>query len=98
MGILDEMINDSVDGALETDDLEEETDEEVEKILKELLRGLLSENRKSVFFILFVRFNHLDKVNNLPSVILREENPVDNKIEDTNEDDFLERLNALKSS
>jgi charged multivesicular body protein 3 len=39
MGIIDEMMNEAVDSAMSNDDLEEETDEEVKKVLDEILIG-----------------------------------------------------------
>jgi hypothetical protein len=39
MGIVGEMMNEAVEGAMDNNDLEEETDEEVQKVLDEVLRG-----------------------------------------------------------
>ena len=41
MGIMDEMITEMVDGAMNDPDLEEEADEEVTKVLDEVLAGKL---------------------------------------------------------
>jgi hypothetical protein len=39
MGIMGEMMNEAVGAAMDNDDLEEETDEEVNKVLNEVLGG-----------------------------------------------------------
>ncbi|UJR08106.1 hypothetical protein I4U23_012383 [Adineta vaga] len=39
MGIMSEMMNEAVDGAMDNNDLEEETDEEVNRVLDEILAG-----------------------------------------------------------
>ena len=39
MGIMGEMMNEAVDAAMDNNDLEEETDEEVAKVLDEILAG-----------------------------------------------------------
>lgn len=41
MGIMGEMMNEAVDAAMDNDDLEEETDEEIAKVLDEVLTGNL---------------------------------------------------------
>lgn len=39
MGIMGEMMNEAVDAAMDNNDLEEETDEEIAKVLNEVLAG-----------------------------------------------------------
>jgi hypothetical protein len=39
MGIMGEMMNEAVDAAMDNDDVEEETDEEIAKVLNEVLAG-----------------------------------------------------------
>jgi hypothetical protein len=39
MGIMSEMMNEAVDAAMDNNDLEEETDEEIAKVLDEILAG-----------------------------------------------------------
>jgi hypothetical protein len=50
MGIMGEMMNEAVDAAMDNDDLEEETDEEITKVLDEVLGG----NKKRVPGMIFV--------------------------------------------
>ena len=47
MGIMGEMMNEAVDAAMDNNDLEEETDEEVAKVLDEILAG----NEPTEFFL-----------------------------------------------
>lgn len=46
MGIMGEMMNEAVDAAMDNNDLEEETDEEIAKVLDEVLAG----GEKTFFF------------------------------------------------
>jgi hypothetical protein len=39
MGIMSEMMNEAVDAAMDNDDLEEETDDEIARVLHEVLAG-----------------------------------------------------------
>ncbi len=39
MGIMGEMMNEAVDAAMDNNDVEEETDEEIAKVLNEVLAG-----------------------------------------------------------
>ncbi len=73
MGIIGEMIDEGVDGALNNGDFEEETDEEVKKVLDEILIG---------------------KVGQLPTIATADPTPV--KIADSEDDEFAQRLQALK--
>jgi hypothetical protein len=46
MGIMGEMMNEAVDAAMDNNDLEEETDEEIAKVLDEVLAGKRGTKRK----------------------------------------------------
>jgi division protein CdvB (Snf7/Vps24/ESCRT-III family) len=46
MGIMSEMMNEAVDAAMDNNDLEEETDEEIAKVLDEILAGKRKSTRK----------------------------------------------------
>ena len=47
MGIMGEMMNEAVDAAMDNDDLEEETDDEIAKVLDEVLAGNTKKRRKN---------------------------------------------------
>lgn len=55
MGIMDEMMNEAVDAAFDNNELEEEADEEVEKVLNEVIGGI--EKEKNLYFhLLLIRY------------------------------------------
>jgi hypothetical protein len=103
MGIMGEMMNEAVDAAMDNNDLEEETDEEVAKVLDEVLAGRTSIARErdiEAWHILFVS----GKVGQLPSVAIgattvreRETAGAAAANEDSEEDDMERRLQALRS-
>ncbi len=90
MGIVGEMLDDAVGAALDNNELEEETDEEVNKVLQEVLAG---RKRKSKL-IGFFNSDFLGKVGELPSVVIPDRVIADVESE---EDEFDKRLQALKS-
>ena len=50
MGVMGEMMNEAVDAAMDNNDLEEETDEEVAKVLDEILAGRRSTREDAIQF------------------------------------------------
>ena len=100
MGIMDEMMNEAIDSAVDTDDLEEETDEEVAKILMEIL------DRSSSSYRLFVLVNNelfvlfcLARVKQLPTVVVPSMNTeiTADAQADSDDEDLQTRLQALRS-
>lgn len=87
MGIMDEMITEMVDGAMDNPDLEEEADEEVTKVLDEVLAG------KSLPILLSLSHPHpLGKVRQLPTLTPAAKIPVPI----VEPDEFERRLQELK--
>jgi hypothetical protein len=57
MGIMGEMMNEAVDAAMDNNDLEEETDEEISKVLNEVLAGKrIKISNNNVHFVLIYFF------------------------------------------
>lgn len=55
MGIMSEMMNEAVDAAMDNNELEEETDEEIIKVLNDVLGGI-RRNSMKIFFYLILHF------------------------------------------
>ncbi len=93
-----EMMNEAVDAAMDNNDLEEETDEEVAKVLDEILAGKRKSKETLIGFGYF--FFIVGKVGQLPSVVAGEKEiavaaaAVD---VDSEEDEMERRLQALRS-
>lgn len=95
MGIMGEMMNEAVDAAVDNDDLEEETDEEISKVLDEVLAGKTNNDPHD-----YRRYSSiLGKVGQLPSVAIGEKVPAAAATADpdSEEDDMERRLQALRS-
>ena len=88
MGIVGEMIDESVSGALDNPDLEDEADEEAQRVIDEVLGGKFSLSFNSNLFIY-----SLDKIRQLPSAIPDEQAAESEPEVETN---FAARLQALK--
>ena len=54
MGIMGEMMNEAVGAVMDNDDLEEETDDEIAKVLDEVLAGNYRKRISILFFVCFV--------------------------------------------
>ena len=89
MGIVGEMIDESVSGALDNPDLEDEADEEAQRVIDEVLGGRFLS--LSIQIYLFIYF--LDKIRQLPSAIPDEQAAESEPEVETN---FAARLQALK--
>ena len=81
MGIIDEMINDTIDSVLDDDDIDRIADEEVDKIILEITQGKLKDLP--------------DVHKSLPAEAAAASLP-DDDIEE-HEDEISKRLEALKS-
>lgn len=53
MGIMSEMTNEAIDSAMNTSDLEEETDQEVENVLNEILMGNFEKIQIRLYILIF---------------------------------------------
>lgn len=95
MGIMGEMMNEAVDAAMDNDDLEEETDEEISKVLNEVLAGNTKNQRRNPLS----NSSFPGKVGQLPSVAIGEKVPgaAATADADSEEDDMERRLQALRS-
>ena len=95
MGIMGEMMNEAVGAVMDNDDLEEETDDEIAKVLDEVLAG----NYRKRISILSFLFCFIGKVGQLPSVAIGDKSPIAAAaVEDDDDADGLEeRLQALRS-
>lgn len=53
MGIMSEMTNEAIDSAMNNSDLEEETDQEVENVLNEILMGNFEKIQIRLYILIF---------------------------------------------
>ena len=100
MGIMGEMMNEAVDAAMDNNDLEDETDEEIAKVLNEVLTGKTMRARGWGERVLAL----LGKLGQLPSVAAgrtavgeREASGASALDVDSEEDEMEKRLQALRS-
>lgn len=91
MGVLDEMMTEAVDSAMDNPDLEEETDEEVQRVLEDVLGGKNHDDIPKKTSLLFFS----EKIKGIPSVVPEEATPVPAVVEDN--DEFERRLQQLKA-
>ena len=100
MGIMGEMMNEAVDAAMDNNDLEDETDEEIAKVLDEVLAGKTMRTRGRCDYVLAL----VGKLGQLPSVAAgrtaageREAAGASALDVDSEEDEMEKRLQALRS-
>ncbi len=91
-----EMMNEAVDAAMDNNDLEEETDEEIAKVLDEILAGKIKKIKE-----ILIGFYFIGKVGQLPSVVVtggaKEAAAAAVVDVDSEEDEMERRLQALRS-
>lgn len=89
MGIMDEMLTEAIDGAMDNPDLEEEADEEVNKVLDEIF---LSKEKPSE--VLTIAPSDVLEMGPLPTVGAKENSVA---IADPEINEFDRRLQELKN-
>lgn len=86
-------MGEAVDAGMDSGDLEEETDEEVSRVLNEVLAGKAGEELSMAC----IARSLAGKVGQLPSVAYDEATPVPAADAESEEDDLEGRLQALRS-